>query len=168
MVYSSKAGTNPNLNNMNNDKIKEAIEQIFKYTSCTLSKCEFSEEGGMVWCMIETPDSSFMIGRDGETLRSLNHLVQKITEKGTEEEKGPSIFIDINGYQKKRFDNLKNIAHMMAERARYFKSNIEIDPMPAYERRIIHMFLEGDKDIKTESEGFGPNRRVVIKYIGNI
>jgi len=54
---------------------------------------------------------------------------------------------------------------MMAERARYFKSNIEIDPMPAFERRIIHMFLEGIKDIKTESEGYGPTRRVVIKYV---
>lgn len=157
---------------MYQDKIKEAIEQIFKHTACTLSKCEFSEDGGMLWCLIETPDSSFLIGRDGETLRSLNHLVQKIAEKSlppatTPTEKGPSIFIDINGYQKKRFENLKNIAHMMAERARYFKSNIEIDPMPAYERRIIHMFLEGAKDVRTESEGYGPNRRVVIKYVDN-
>lgn len=152
---------------MEQDKIKEAIDQIFKYTMCTLSKCDFSEEGGILWCMIETPDSSFMIGRDGETLRSLNHIVQKITEKGVihTEEKRPSLFIDINGYQKKRFESLKNIAHMMAERARYFKSNIEIDPMPAYERRIIHMFLEGGKNIKTESEGYGPTRRVVIKYV---
>ena len=157
---------------MNQDKIKETIEQIFKHTACTLSKCEFSEDGGMLWCMIETPDSSFMIGRDGETLRSLNHLVQKIVEKDSpittdSKERSPSLFIDINGYQKKRFENLKNIAHMMAERARYFKSNIEVDPMPAYERRIIHMFLEGAKDVRTESEGYGPNRRVVIKYVDN-
>jgi spoIIIJ-associated protein len=154
------------------DKIKEIIEQIFKHTSCTISKCEVSLDGDILWCMVETPDSSFMIGRDGETLRSLNHLVQRILEKdsivdGVIVDKGPNIFIDVNGYQKKRFDNLKNIAHMMAERARYFKSNIEIDPMPSYERRIIHMFLEGVKDIKTESEGYGPNRRVVIKYIEN-
>jgi len=154
---------------VNQDKIKEAVEQIFNHTGCVISKCDFSEDSGMLWCMIETPDSSFMIGRDGETLRSLNHLIQKIVEKDVEdnEERRPSIFVDINGYQKKRFDNLKNIAHMMAERARYFKSNIEIDPMPAYERRIIHMFLEGVKDVKTESEGYGPNRRVVIKYVDN-
>ncbi len=162
---------------MYQDKIKEAIEQIFKHTSCTISKYEFSEDSGMLWCSIETPDSSFMIGRDGETLRSLNHLIQKIVEKSllpshsneNEKvlEKGPNIFIDVNGYQKKRFENLKTIAHMMAERARYFKSNIEVDPMPAYERRIIHMFLENAKDVKTESEGYGPNRRVVIKYINN-
>ena len=75
--------------------------------------------------------------------------------------------MDINGYQKKKIDNLKNMAHMMSERAKYFKSNIEIDPMPAFERRIIHMFLENEKDIKTESEGEGSNRRVVVKYIGN-
>ena len=157
---------------MHQDKIKEVVEQIFKHTGCAITKCEISTEGGILWCMIETPDSSFMIGRDGETLRSLNHIVQKMVEKDilsekTAEEKGPGIFIDINGYQKKRFDNLKNIAHMMAERARYFKSNIEVDPMPSYERRIIHMFLEGVKDIKTESEGYGPNRRVIIKYVDN-
>jgi len=154
---------------MYQDKIKEAVEQIFKHTACTISKCEFTEDSGMLWCMIETPDSNFIIGRDGETLRSLNHIVQRIVEKEIPqtEEKGVSIFIDINGYQKKRFENLKNIAHMMAERARYFKSNIEVDPMPSFERRIIHMFLEGAKDIKTESEGYGPNRRVVIKYVDN-
>ena len=151
---------------MNQDKIKETIEQIFNYTGCTISGCEFSEEGGILWCMIDTPDSRFMIGREGETLRSLNHIVQKILEKDSLEER-PSVFIDVNGYQKKRFDSLKTIAHMMAERARYFKSNIEIDPMPANERKIIHMFLEGAKDIKTESEGYGPNRRVVIKYVSD-
>ena len=152
---------------MSQELIKSTIEQIFNHTGCTISKCEFSDEDGMIWCMIDTPDSRFMIGRDGETLRSLNHLIRKIIEKGQGEETATNIFIDINGYQKKRFDSLKTIAHMMAERARYFKSNIEIDPMPAYERRIIHMFLENAKDIKTESEGYGPNRKVVIKYINN-
>jgi len=152
---------------MNNEKIKEIIEEIFKLSSCTLSKYEAQEDSGMLWCSIDTPDSRFMIGREGETLRSLNHLVQKIIEKELGEEENKNFIIDINGYQKKRFDGLKNIAHMMAERAKYFKSNIEIEPMPAFERRIIHLFLEGDKEIKTESEGDGPNRRVVIKYINN-
>lgn len=151
---------------MDQELVKSIIENIFTHTACTISKCELSLEDGMLWCMIETPDSRFMIGREGETLRSLNHLVRKIAEKASGTEEISNIFVDVNGYQKKRFDNLKNIAHMMAERARYFKSNIEIDPMPANERRIIHMFLEKIPDIKTESEGYGPERRVVIKYIG--
>ena len=150
---------------MNQDEIKKIIENIFNYINCSISKCEFINENGMLWCTIETPDSRLVIGRDGETLKSLNHIIKKIIEKKDGEEQSSSIFIDVNGYQKKHFDNLKNIAHMMAERARYFKSNIEIDPMPAYDRRIVHMFLEGAKDLKTESEGSGPNRRVIIKYI---
>ncbi len=150
---------------MNQNEIKKIIEDIFTQTGCTISKCEFSDENGMLWCMIDTPDSRFMIGRDGETLRSLNHIVRKMIEKTSDEEQAANLFIDINAYQKKRFDNLKTIAHMMAERARYFKSSIEVDPMPAYERRIVHMFLEGAPDIKTESEGYGANRRVVIKYV---
>lgn len=153
---------------MNEDLIKKTIEDIFNHTACTISKLEISLEDGMLWCMIDTPDSRFMIGREGETLRSLNHLVRKIIEKGSESEESSKIFIDVNGYQKKRFDSLKTIAHMMAERAKYFKSNIEVDPMPANERRIIHMFLEKIPDIKTESEGYGPNRRVIIKYTGDI
>lgn len=152
---------------MEKDTIKTIIEEVFNHTGCELSKCEFLEEDGMMWCMIDTPDSRFMIGRDGETLRSLNHLIRKIIDKKLGEEALQKLFIDVNGYQKKRFESLKNIAHMMAERARYFKSNIEIDPMPAYERRIVHMFLEDAKDIKTESEGYGPLRRVVIKYVGS-
>ncbi|MEI8175102.1 MAG: R3H domain-containing nucleic acid-binding protein, partial [bacterium] len=83
-------------------------------------------------------------------------------------EKGPSILIDINGFQQKRIENIHAIAHMMAERARYFKSNIEVDPMPAFERRIVHEFLSEAHDLKTESTGEGFSRRVVIKYIGSI
>ena len=149
------------------EKVKQIVEDIFKHTNCAVTSCEFNEENGMTWCMIETPDSRFMIGREGETLRSLNHLIQRMLDKDAPEEESPKIFIDINGYQKKRFTELKTIAHMMAERARYFKSSIEIDPMPSFERRIIHMFLEGQPDIKTESEGYGPNRKVVIKYIAD-
>lgn len=132
---------------------------------CAISSCEFADEGGILWCMIETPDSRFVIGRDGETLRSLNHIVRKMIEKTTGEEESSKVFIDANGYQKKRFDNLKATAHMMAERARYFKSNIATDPMPSYERRIIHLFLENAKNIRTESEGTGSGRHVVIKYV---
>lgn len=153
---------------MDQQKLKSIVEDIFKHTACSITNCEVELDNGMLWCMVETPDSRFMIGRDGETLRSLNHLVRKIAEKESPEKEISNIFVDVNGYQKKRFDSLKNIAHMMAERAKYFKSNIEIDPMPANERRIVHMFLEGIPDIKTESEGYGPNRRVVIKYVGNI
>ena len=148
------------------DAVKKIIEDIFLHTNSTLSSCECIEDGPMIWFSVETPDSRYLIGRDGETLRSLNHLVRKMAEKTVHEEEATRIFVDINGYQKKQFDALRATAHMMAERARYFKSSISIDPMSAFERRIIHMFLQGQNDIQTESEGVGSDRHVVIRYIG--
>jgi spoIIIJ-associated protein len=149
---------------MDKDYIKNIIEEIFKHTACTLTSCEFTDEGSMLWCSISTPDSRFLIGREGETLRSFNHIVRKMIEKKVSEDEAGMLMIDINGYNKKRFDSLKATAHMLAERARYFKNSVELEPMPAYERRIVHMFLENIPDIITESSGVGPGRRVVIKY----
>ena len=65
-------------------------------------------------------------------------------------------------------ENVRAIAHMMSERARYFKSNIEVDPMSSFDRRIVHEFLSDATDLKTESQGEGYSRRVVIKYVGSI
>ena len=97
----------------------------------------------------------------------MNHIARRIIEARSPEST-EEILIDINGLQKKRVENVRAVAHMMAERARYFKSNIEVDPMPAFERRIVHEFLSDAADLKTESEGTGPSRRVVIKYIGEL
>lgn len=154
------------MHNMDQAYIQSVIQELFEKASCTITSCEFREEDDMLWCTISTPDSRFLIGRDGEALRSLNHVVHKIIEKKAGEEASRKLTIDINGYQEKRLENLKTTAHMLAERARYFKSKIEADPMSPYERRIIHLFLENMKDIKTESTGIGAQRRVVIEYIG--
>jgi spoIIIJ-associated protein len=128
----------------------------------------FGKEGGL-WFSVEIDNPHFFINRGGEGISALNHLVKKIIENKTKEETEqiPELLIDINGFQKKKIENIHAVAHMMAERARYFKSNIEIDPMPAFERRVIHEFLSNATDLKTESEGVGLNRRVVIKYIGS-
>ena len=153
---------------MDKEYLEKIIRELFEHTACSISDLRFEDEAGMSWCLISTPDSRFLIGREGEALRSLNHLVKKMIETKYGEEASRSLMIDINGYQKKHFDNLKATAHMLAERARYFKSSIEAEPMSAYERRIIHLFLEDAKDIKTESIGMGKDRKVVIKYIENI
>lgn len=129
------------------------------------------------WFSVELNQPHYFLSRDGEALSALNHLVRKIIEAkmmaGVESEeerrsleKNSPILIDINGFQKKRIENIHAIAHMMAERARYFKSNIEVEPMSAFERRIVHEFLSLAPDLKTESVGEGASRRVVIKYIG--
>jgi spoIIIJ-associated protein len=127
------------------------------------------EKANTLWFSIQSPHTRLFLLRDGEALIALNHIATKITENMTRgDETHPRVVIDANGIEKKKIENLKSTAHMMAERARYFKSSVSLDPMPAHERRIMHEFLGEMPDLKTESEGMGDKRHVVIKYTGGI
>lgn len=163
---------------MNKDEIKNLIKDIVEKTTVGFNGVSVSEEELLkdskpLWFSVEVRDPHYFIERGGEGLAALNHLVRRIIESKEKKEdtfsdSGVEIMVDINGFQKKRIENIHAVAHMMAERARYFKSNIEVDPMPAFERRIVHEFLSNETDLKTESQGEGHSRRVVIKYIGTI
>jgi len=162
------------LNHMKKEEIQNLIKELIEKTSIKLNKIEVVEEGPQnIFVSVEVSEPHFFISREGEGLHALNHLVHRIIENKNptpdpEKQRGLGVLVDINGFQKKRIENIRAIAHMMSERARYFKSNIEVDPMSAFERRIVHEFLSEAVDLKTESVGFGPSRRVVIKYIGAI
>jgi predicted RNA-binding protein Jag len=177
---------------MKKEEIQNLIKELIAKTTVNLNGIEVTEDGSKnIWVSLDVGEPHFFISRDAEGLHALNHLVHRIIEKktpslrselehspfaGGEESSlpakggvwGRSVVIDINGFQKKHIENVRAVAHMMSERARYFKSNIEVDPMSAFERRIVHEFLSDATDLKTESVGFGPSRRVVIKYIGTI
>ena len=162
---------------MKNEEIQNLIKELVEKTTGGLQGISVTEERpGSVWISVEVAEPHYFISREGEGLAALNHLVHRLIEA-----KDPtlrpslikrrvgegSILIDINGFQKKHVDNIRAIAHMMSERARYFKSSIEVDPMTAFERRIVHEFLSEARDLQTESTGVGRFRRVVIKYTGN-
>jgi len=157
---------------MDKQQIQNLIKELIEKTTVNVKEINVTEnEGNMTWFSVEVSDPYFFISRGGEGLLALNHIVKRIIESKmsvTENSLPVSILIDVNGFQKKRIENIHAIAHMMAERARYFKSNIEIDPMSSFERRVVHEFLANETDLKTESTGEGPSRRVVIKYIGTI
>ena len=159
---------------MDKEQIQNLIKELIEKTTVKINKITITEDGSTnTWFSVEVNEPHFFIGHDGEALYALNHLVRRIIESKTSPvvvfgERGLGVLVDINGFQKKRVENVRAIAHMMSERARYFKSNIEVDPMSAFERRIVHEFLSEAIDLKTESIGFGPTRRVVIKYVGGI
>ena len=167
---------------MDKQEIKNLIKELVEKTTVKLNDISIIEDGPKnIWVSVEVGEPHFFIGRDGEGLQALNHIVHRIIESrtpfptasilgevNTREQSGLGVLVDINGFQKKHVENVRAIAHMMSERARYFKSNIEVDPMSAFERRIIHEFLSDATDLKTESMGMGRDRRVVIKYIGGI
>ncbi len=156
---------------MDTKEIQNIIKELIEKTTVGVDEIVVVEEkGNNIWFGVEVKEPHFFLGRDGEGLSALNHIVRKILETKTPrtEEDGIQLIIDINGFQKKKIDSLRAVAHMMAERARYFKSSVEVDPMPAFDRRIVHEFLSEATDLTTESVGTGPSRRVVIKYTGSI
>lgn len=163
---------------MGKNEIQNLIRELLEKTGVTVKEFLISEEspGAGSWFNVDISDPHLYISREGEGLLALNHLVRKMVEAKTLALAGPGetrdrsveILIDINGFQKKRIDAVRAVAHMMAERARYFKSNIEVDPMSPFERRIVHEFLSNETDLETESVGMGSTRRVVIKYKGSI
>jgi spoIIIJ-associated protein len=160
---------------MTKEEIQNLIKDLIEKTAVKITEISVTEDGPRnIWVSVEVNEPHFFISREGEGLHALNHLVHRIIESKTpptldaNEPHGLGIVIDINGFQKKHVDSVRAVAHMMSERARYFKSNIEFDPMSAFERRIVHEFLSEANDLKTESVGMGSSRRVVIKYTGAI
>ena len=159
---------------MDKQKIQNLIKELIEKTGVMVAEITITEDSpNNTWFSVKVNEPHFFIGHDGEALYALNHLVRRIIETEmlpvlAEENFSNNIMIDINDFQKKRVENIRAIAHMMGERARYFKSSIEVDPMSAFERRVVHEFLSNETDLKTESVGLGASRRVVIKYIGGI
>ena len=153
---------------MSKEKVQASVAEMlnkagFKPESIVIT---FEEPSNTIWFSITSPDARFLLGREAEALGAVNHLANKVAEKLlADTENRLRVVIDANDFQKKKIDNLKTIAHMMAERARYFKSSIEVEPMPAHERRIVHEFLGTMPDMKTESVGEGSKRHIVIKYV---
>ena len=159
---------------MNKDEIQNLIKELIEKTTVKLKGISIVDDGPKnIWISVEVSEPHFFISHEGDGLHALSYLVHRMIEAKNPhltggEKSGLGIIIDINGFQKKHIENIRAIAHMMSERARYFKSNIEVDPMSAFERRIVHEFLAESSDLKTESMGMGRDRRVVIKYIGAI
>lgn len=125
---------------------------------------------GQIVYNIAVDDPKTLIGAHGDTVHAVDHLVKKIVEQrlskreGAPPEEDSLFLIDVNEYRSRQIRDLQAKALMMAERARSFQYDVELNPMTAYERLIVHTTLQDAPNVKTESQGEGRNRRVVIKY----
>src|SRR5438094_1178803 len=106
------------------------------------------------------PDLGALIGRGGENLVALQQITSAITSRRV----GRTVHIpvDIEGYRRRREDQLREIARRVAARVRTSGQAVTLEPMLAYERRIVHLAVQDTPGVKTESVGVDPNRRVVI------
>lgn len=146
-----------------NEDTKTTIEEFLNKMGIDHSGVSKTESDGRIRYSVETPDSALLIGNKGENLKSLNYLIKSVVAKN--QEGGETNFIiDVGDYYLQRVEKVKYAAKVSAERARFLKDSVEMEPMSSYERLVVHQALADDPEIKTESTGFGSTRRVVIKY----
>ncbi len=117
---------------------------------------------------IKGDDLGILIGWHGQTLAALQHLLRIMLDTKTQT-KLP-IVVDVNGYKRRHYESLRALACRIAEQVKVKGTPFTLEPMSAFERRIVHLMLADDPDVTTESTGFGESRKVVIipKNIGNI
>ncbi|MDI6814665.1 MAG: RNA-binding cell elongation regulator Jag/EloR [Dehalococcoidales bacterium] len=122
----------------------------------------FVEEGAIVPIALEIKgdDLGILIGRRGQTLACLQHIVRLIVAHQTRAR--VPIIIDVEGYKQHRYEALRALAWRMAEQVKDRGMPFTLEPMPAYERRIIHLTLADHPDVTTQSIGQGEARKVVI------
>ena len=125
---------------------------------------ESRTEGNMIKFNIlcsQESDIGIIIGKRGETLDSLQYIVNLVTNRNADTY--IRVILDCNQYRSKRERSLQKLARRLADKAIQTGRDIKLEPMNPYERRIIHTYLQNDEKVNTFSQGNEPNRRVIIK-----
>ena len=118
------------------------------------------EVGGPVFD-VDGDDSGLLIGRRGETLRALQFLVTSLASRRIGDR--VNMFLDVSGYQARRYESLTNMAERVAERVASSGHPITLEPMPPNERRVVHMALADYSGVTTISTGYGDARQIVVE-----
>ena len=141
-------------------RLREVVERIVHEigVECTI-EIEESDEEIRVVC--EGHDLGMLIGRHGQTIDAIQYLANAIVFRGRYDERKPLI-VDAAGYRDRRQTTLDALALRMAEQASATGQRVELEPMTAVERKIVHEKLKDDPEVETTSEGTEPNRFVVI------
>lgn len=143
--------------------LAEILEKLSIRATIDVRRAETSvSEGEAPWLLNVTGrgDLSALIGKRGETLAALQYLTRLITSR--ELQRRANIVVDVDGYKARRASKLQELAARMAEQAVREQRTVALEPMPPYERRIIHMALRDRSDVTTRSVGEGAARKITI------
>lgn len=150
-------------------KIKEIIENILQkmliedFVVEINSSADEKENLSIANVNINLKEPQVLIGLGGQTLLDLQRILRVVATKSLK--KNLSLRVDINNYKEKKIDYLKTLAQESADEVLLTQRKKILPPMPAYQRRIVHMELAGRKDVATESQGAGENRSIVISPV---
>jgi spoIIIJ-associated protein len=124
------------------------------------SREEGEEVSGKVLVNIKGDDLGLLIGRRGQTLASLQYIARLIVSKRLGARQ--SLTVDIEGYKERRYRSLQALALRMAEQVKATGRTVALEPMPADERRVVHLALADDARVTSESSGEGEDRYIAI------
>ena len=143
--------------------IKKTAEEFFGKTTFEAEIEVLPEENQTVPINLKIEEPQILIGEGGQTLNEIQHLLKAILRRKIDSKEMFYIDLDINNYKKKKTEYLKETARLAADEVSLSKKEKILAPMPAHERRIIHLELANRSDVISESTGQEPERRVVIK-----
>ena len=130
----------------------------------TISVTDDEERGhSLIVSVVTTDKVDDIIGRNGNGLKSAEHILRALASKKISENIHTNFILDINDYRKTKTNQLIKLARDTAERVKTSKKAEALSPMSSFERRIVHLELASHFDITTESIGEDPKRRIVIK-----
>ena len=164
---------NKSFNTKNNDEknidLKKYISLIDNFLKEFISKLptkdlkyEINENGNNISVVINGEDTGYLSGYRGEVLNAIQNILTNIVSKNSKER--IRVIVNIGGYREKREKDLQNLAVKISNTVIKTKRDITLEPMPAYERKIIHTKLQDNNKVKTYSIGEEPNRKIVVSY----
>lgn len=140
-------------------RAKEFLNKVFELSKEDVN-VDTKVENGVMSVELSGPSMGNVIGKRGETLDALQHLTSLVVNRGDLE--FVKISVDAENYREKRNQALEALALKMANKVVRTGRNTTLEPMNAYERRIIHATLQSNNDVTTYSVGQGINRKVVV------
>lgn len=140
---------------------KDVLENLIKYLGIEAEIYISPESEELPLTLnIDGDDLGVLIGRHGQALTSLQYILRLIVAERLKT--WTAVNIDVAGYKKRRYESLRNLALRLADQVKASRRSINLEPMPADERRVIHMALSDHLDVTTQSTGVGDERKVVI------
>ncbi|HEX4645453.1 MAG TPA: R3H domain-containing nucleic acid-binding protein [Verrucomicrobiae bacterium] len=139
---------------------KAILEQLLQLLGFTATVEEHALEDGLL-LDVKTEESGRLIGRQGQTLADLQYITNRLLFQ--QDQSAPKIMVDVSGYRAQTRDALVKKAKEAAEKVRRWGDVVELEPLSAFDRRIVHNAIKDDPDIETHSvEVEGTEKKVIL------
>jgi spoIIIJ-associated protein len=142
-------------------EVRELLERVLDAIGVS-ARVEIHEDDESLVATVTGRELGLVIGKHGQTIDAIQYLVNAIAWREHGEERKP-VVVDAAGYRERREAALGTLALRSAERAKSSGSAVELDPMTAVERKVVHMRLKDVAGVTTRSEGTEPNRYIVVE-----